>query len=174
MCPARALTRNWLFCDGVAAAIFVGPLTKRTLFLECLKGLVLAGAPIYRIAQSGTVAHVTEARKAANWPFRCLKHDPIGFRARGSAWPSARRKVACWLSRVAPELTMPTCRQRQTASFIVQYFVYEGSLRKGREASAGFVNYYNDGRFTRTMGAGRREWRRLRKCGRGQKRTCGR
>jgi hypothetical protein len=60
--PAPALTWNWLFCDGVAAAIFVGPLTKRTLFLECLKGLVLAGAAIYRSAKSSTVTHVIGAR----------------------------------------------------------------------------------------------------------------
>jgi hypothetical protein len=38
------------------------PTYKRTLFLECLKGLVLASAPIHRSAQSGTVVHVTEAR----------------------------------------------------------------------------------------------------------------
>jgi N-acyl homoserine lactone hydrolase len=30
--------------------------------------------------------------------------------------------VACWLSRVAPRLTIPTHRKRQTASFIVRYF----------------------------------------------------
>jgi len=61
MCPARALTRNWLFCDGVTAAIFVCPLTKRTLFLEYLKGLVLASAAIYRSAKFSTVAHVIVA-----------------------------------------------------------------------------------------------------------------
>jgi hypothetical protein len=65
MCRACALTRNWLFCESVTAAIFVevqvGRLHKAYIIFKMLKRLGFGQRSDHRSAQPGTVVHAIAA-----------------------------------------------------------------------------------------------------------------